>query len=170
MPEAREAENWGQTLYKVAIRYCAKGQLISKRNSQAKDSPKKPTNEFIFTSMRCVFVPFFGQILGQKKSFRDYLTFSVITTCWSMLVSSFNSRFFETGTIPTPTKLQNQTVSCQGGLFHSKMTPKNRTLEGKNRTLGGRGVKNPLKLSDIIYVRSLNPFLRAKMEKTLGMG
>ena len=52
----------------------------------------------------------------------------------------------------------------------SKMTQKNRTSEGKNRTLGGRGVKNPLKLSDIIYVRSLNPFLRAKMEKTLGMG
>ena len=29
------------------------------------------------------------------------------------------------------------------------MTPKNRTLEGKNRTLGGRGGQ---KSSDIIYV------------------
>jgi hypothetical protein len=36
----------------------------------------------------------------------------------------------------------------------SKMTPKNRTLEGKNRTLGG--VKNRRKLSDIIYARSLS--------------
>ena len=37
------------------------------------------------------------------------------------------------------------------------MTQKNRTLEGKNRTLGGEGggVKNHQKLSDIIYVRSL---------------
>ena len=33
------------------------------------------------------------------------------------------------------------------------MTQKNRTLEGKNRTLGG--VKNRQKSSDIIYVRSL---------------
>ena len=69
MPEAREAENWGQTLYKVAIRYCAKGQLISKRNSQAKDSPKKPTNEFIFTSMRCVFVRFLGESSAKKNRF-----------------------------------------------------------------------------------------------------
>ena len=43
-----------------------KGQLISKRNSKAEDSPKKRTNEFVF-----------GRILGQKKSFRDYLTFSL---------------------------------------------------------------------------------------------
>ena len=36
------------------------------------------------------------------------------------------------------------------------MIPKNRTLEGKNRTLGGEGgVKNRRKSSDIIYVRSL---------------
>ena len=37
----------------------------------------------------------------------------------------------------------------------SKMTPNNRTLEGKNWTLGEEGVKNRRKLSDIIYVRSL---------------
>ena len=36
------------------------------------------------------------------------------------------------------------------------MTPKNRTLQGKNRTLGGGGVKNRRKSSDIIYVRSLS--------------
>ena len=39
------------------------------------------------------------------------------------------------------------------------MTQKNRTLEGKNRTLGGEGgVKNRRKSSDIIYVRSLTIF------------
>ena len=54
----------------------SKGQLISKRNSQAEDSPKKRTNEFIFTSMRRVFVRFLGESLARKKSFRDYLTFS----------------------------------------------------------------------------------------------
>ena len=52
-----------------------KGQLISKRNSQAEDSPKKRTNEFVFTSMRRVFVRFLGESLARKKSFRDYLTF-----------------------------------------------------------------------------------------------
>ena len=34
------------------------GQLISKENCQAEDSSKKQTNEFVFTSMRLVFVPF----------------------------------------------------------------------------------------------------------------
>ena len=38
----------------------------------------------------------------------------------------------------------------------AEMTQKNRTLEGKNRTLGGEGgVKNHRKSSDIIYARSL---------------
>ena len=38
----------------------------------------------------------------------------------------------------------------------SKITQKNRTLEGKNWTLGGGGgVKNRRKSSDIIYARSL---------------
>ena len=52
-----------------------KGQLISKTNCQAVNSSKKQTNEFVFTGMRRVFVRFFRRILGQKKSFRDYLTF-----------------------------------------------------------------------------------------------
>ena len=37
-----------------------------------------------------------------------------------------------------------------------EMTPKNWTLEGKNRTLGGWGVKNHQKSSDIIYGCSLS--------------
>ena len=52
-----------------------KGQLISKANCQAEDSPKKRTNEFVFTSMRRVFVRFLGESSARKKTFRDYLTF-----------------------------------------------------------------------------------------------
>jgi len=53
-----------------------KGQLISKANCQAKNSSKKRTNEFVFTSMRRVFVCFLEESLARKKTFRDYLTFS----------------------------------------------------------------------------------------------
>ena len=52
-----------------------KGQLISKANCQAEDSSKKRTNEFVFTSMRRVFVRFFEESSARKKTFRDYLTF-----------------------------------------------------------------------------------------------
>ena len=38
-----------------------KGQLISKANCQAVNSSKKRTNEFVFTSMRPVFVCFVGR-------------------------------------------------------------------------------------------------------------
>ena len=54
----------------------SKGQLISKANCQAKDSSKKRMNEFVFTSMRRVFVCFFEEIEDSKKAFRNYLTFS----------------------------------------------------------------------------------------------
>ena len=33
-----------------------KGELISKANCQAMDSSKKRTNEFVFTTMRCVLI------------------------------------------------------------------------------------------------------------------
>ena len=39
----------------------AKGHLISKTNCQAEDSPKKRTNEFVFTTVRRVFVRFLGE-------------------------------------------------------------------------------------------------------------
>ena len=54
----------------------SKGQLISKTNCQTEDSPKKRKNEFVFTSMRHVFVRFLGESSARKKTFRDYLTFS----------------------------------------------------------------------------------------------
>ena len=49
----------------------AKGQLISKANSS-----KKQRNEFIFFSMRPVFVRFLEEIEDSKEAFRNYLTFS----------------------------------------------------------------------------------------------
>ena len=46
-----------------------KGQLISKANCQAEDSSKKRTNEFVFTSMRRVFVRFLEESSARKKRF-----------------------------------------------------------------------------------------------------
>ena len=47
-----------------------KGQLISKANCQAEDSSKKRTNEFVFTSMRRVFVRFLEESSARKKRFK----------------------------------------------------------------------------------------------------
>ena len=52
------------------------GHLILKANYQAVNASKKRTNEFVFTSMRRVFVRFLEESLARKKTFRDYLTFS----------------------------------------------------------------------------------------------
>ena len=46
-----------------------KGQLISKANCQAVNSSKKRTNEFVFTTMRRVFVRFLEEIEDTKKHF-----------------------------------------------------------------------------------------------------
>ena len=45
-----------------------KGQLTSKAICQAEDSPKKRTNEFVFTSMRHVFVRFLEESSARKKN------------------------------------------------------------------------------------------------------
>ena len=47
----------------------ATGQLISKANCQTEDSSKKRTNEFVFTSMRRVFVRFLEESSARKKRF-----------------------------------------------------------------------------------------------------
>ena len=60
---------------KIDIFLVSKGQIISKGPLVSSNSPKKWTNEFVFTSMRRVFVCFLGESLARKKSFRDYLTF-----------------------------------------------------------------------------------------------
>ena len=46
-----------------------KGQLISKANAQAVNSSKKRTNEFVFTTMRLVFVHFLEEIEDAKNMF-----------------------------------------------------------------------------------------------------
>ena len=46
----------------------SKGQLISKGNCQAKDSSKKRMNEFVFTSMRRVFVHLLEEIKRTSKT------------------------------------------------------------------------------------------------------
>jgi hypothetical protein len=53
------------------------GQLISKANCQAVNSSKKLTNEFVFISIRRVFVRFLEEIEDSKKAFRNYLTFTI---------------------------------------------------------------------------------------------
>ena len=62
-------------MVKVVL-YVLKGQLISKANCQAVNSSKKRTNEFVFTSMRRVFVRFLEEIQDSKAVFRNYQTFS----------------------------------------------------------------------------------------------
>ena len=47
----------------------SKGQIISKANCQAQNSSKKRTNEFVFTTMRRVFVRFLEEIEDNKKTF-----------------------------------------------------------------------------------------------------
>ena len=49
-----------------------KGQLISKTNCQAEDSPKKRSNEFVFTSVLHVFVRFLGESSARKNRFEIY--------------------------------------------------------------------------------------------------
>ena len=53
-----------------------KGQLVSKANCQVVNSSKKRTNEFVFTSIRHVFVRFLEEIEDSKNAFRNYLTFT----------------------------------------------------------------------------------------------
>ena len=48
------------------LSYC-KGQLISKANCQAVNSSKIRTNEFVFTTMRRVFVRFLREFSARKK-------------------------------------------------------------------------------------------------------
>ena len=49
----------------------SKGQVILKVNYQALNSSKKRTNEFVFTTMRRVFVRFLEEVEDTKKTFRN---------------------------------------------------------------------------------------------------
>ena len=48
-----------------------KGQLISKANCQDVNSSKKRMNEFVFTTMRPVFIRFLEEIEDTKKAIRN---------------------------------------------------------------------------------------------------
>ena len=61
-------------IFTLVIQTQPKGQLISKANCQAVNSSKKRMNEFVFTTMRRVFVCFLEEIEDSKKAFRNYLT------------------------------------------------------------------------------------------------
>ena len=68
-------------MLKISILVCfilvdpSKGQLILKANCQAVNSSKKRMNEFVFSSMRRVFICFLEEIEDSKKAFWNYLTF-----------------------------------------------------------------------------------------------
>ena len=51
-----------------AVLASPKGQVISKANCQDVNSSKKRTNEFVFTTMQRVFVPFFGRNWRHQKN------------------------------------------------------------------------------------------------------
>ena len=72
----RNVETHAPQFFSCKLLPLGKGQLISKANCQAEDSSKKRTNEFVFTSMRRVFVRFLEESSARKKTFQDYLTFS----------------------------------------------------------------------------------------------
>ena len=53
------------------LELATKGQVISKRFLGSSISSKKRTNEFVFTTMRIVFVRFLEEIDDLKKPFRN---------------------------------------------------------------------------------------------------
>ena len=59
----------------VDQRPLTKGQLISKANWQAVNFSKKPTNQFVFTTMARIFIRYLEEIEDTKKPFWNYLTF-----------------------------------------------------------------------------------------------
>ena len=53
----------------------AKDQIISKGLLVSSNSPKKRTNEFVFTTTKNLFICFLGEFDDTKKIFQNYLTF-----------------------------------------------------------------------------------------------
>ena len=65
--------------FSVTLVIYSKGQIISKGLLFSSNSPKKRTNEFVFTTTTNSFVRFLGEFEDTKKSFRNYLTFKKVT-------------------------------------------------------------------------------------------
>ena len=59
-------------------RMLLKGQIISKGLLVPSNSPKKRTNEFVFTTTTNSIVRFLGEFKETKQSFQNYLTFSFL--------------------------------------------------------------------------------------------
>ena len=91
-----------------------KGQLISKANCQAMNSSKKRTNEFVFTSMRHVFVRFLGESSARKKRFEIY---------WP-LADNFKSGSTVVASLICPPLVYSMTDSCDAKFGHSPMNIK----------------------------------------------
>ena len=58
--------------------HSTKGQIISKGLLVSSNSPKKRTNEFVFTTTTKSFICFLGEFENTKKSFQNYLTFRYV--------------------------------------------------------------------------------------------
>ena len=67
----------------------AKGQIISKGLLVSSNSPKRRTNEFVFTTTTNSFVPFLGEFEDTKTSFQNYLTFRVLIPLSIVLFSKY---------------------------------------------------------------------------------
>ena len=66
------------------IFYFCKGQIISKGLLVSSNSPKKPTNEFVFTTETISLVGFLGGFEDIKKSFRPL---------WPLRINHFFNKF-----------------------------------------------------------------------------
>ena len=64
-----------RSLYSYLLKV-TKGKIISKGLLVSSNSPKKRTNEFLFTTTTHSFVHFLREIEDTKESFRNYLTFN----------------------------------------------------------------------------------------------
>ena len=58
------------------------------KNCQAANSSKKRMNEYIFSSMRCVFARYLEEIEDSKKAFRNHLTI-ILTIILTKIPPSF---------------------------------------------------------------------------------
>ena len=61
------SSSWAWQNWSTLEKSISKGQLISKTNYQAEDSPKKRTNEFVFISMQHVLIRFLEESSARKK-------------------------------------------------------------------------------------------------------
>ena len=65
----------------IIICLLTKGQIISKGLLVSSNSPKKWTNEFVFTTTMNSFVCCLGEFEDTQKSFQSYLTFRSLFYC-----------------------------------------------------------------------------------------